>query len=41
MSKVRKSNKEAHKSPVMTPKQKKKAKQARKHAQDVVPFISR
>lgn len=40
MSKARQSNKEPRKAPLLTPKQKKAAKQARKHANDVVPFIT-
>lgn len=39
MNKVRKSNKEPRKAPVMTPKEKKAARHARKHAEDVVPFL--
>lgn len=41
MSKARQSNKEARKQPVLTPKEKKAAKQAKKHAADVVPLINR
>lgn len=41
MGKARQSNKEAKKQPLMTPKEKKAAKQARKHASDVVPIIPR
>ena len=41
MGKVQQSNKEAKKQPVMTPKEKKTAKQAKKHAGDVVPIIVR
>jgi hypothetical protein len=41
MTKARQSNKEAKKQPLMTPKEKKAAKQTRKHAADVVPFIVR
>jgi hypothetical protein len=41
MTKARQSNKEAKKQPLMTPKEKKVAKQARKHASDVVPFVVR
>lgn len=41
MSKARQSTKEAKKQPLMTPKEKKAAKQARKHASDVVPIIPR
>lgn len=39
MSKIRQGNKEAKKHPVMNPKEKKAAKQARKHAHDAVPLI--
>ncbi len=39
MNKVRKSNKEERKSPMLSPKEKKAVKQARKHASDVVPLI--
>lgn len=39
MPKVRKSNKEMKKPAVHTPKEKKAAKQAKKHASDVVPII--
>jgi len=38
MGKSRQSNKEAKKPPVMTPKERKAAKQ-KKHAMDVVPLI--
>lgn len=42
MGKARQSNKEAKKQPVMTPKEKKAAKQAKKHhASDIVPLITR
>lgn len=41
MGKARQSNKEAKKQPVMTPKEKKAAKNAKKHASDVVPMIPR
>lgn len=41
MTKVKKSNKEAKKQPLLNPKEKKAAKQAKKHAQDVVPLIPR
>jgi hypothetical protein len=41
MNKIKKSNKEARKQPVLNPKEKKAAKLARKHAQDVVPFLVR
>lgn len=39
MSKARQSNKEAKKPATLSPKEKKAAKHARKHAQDVVPFL--
>lgn len=39
MSKSQRSNREAKKQSLLTPKQKKAAKQAKKHAGDVVPFI--
>lgn len=41
MGKVRQGNKEVKKQPVMTPKEKKAAKQAKKHASDIVPLITR
>ena len=41
MGKVRKGNKEVKKQPVMTPKQKKAGKQAKKYASDIVPLITR
>jgi hypothetical protein len=41
MSKTRHSTKEAKKQPVLTPKEKKVVKQAKKHAADVVPLIVR
>lgn len=40
MGKARQSNKEPKKQAAMTPKQKKTAKQAKKHASDVVPLLS-
>ena len=40
MGKQRQSNKEEKKQPAMTPKEKKAAKQAKKHATDFVPFLS-
>ncbi|HET7776882.1 MAG TPA: hypothetical protein VFK74_10970 [Azospira sp.] len=40
MGKERHSSKEAKKQPLLTPKEKKAAKQAKKHAGDVVPLIS-
>lgn len=39
MGKVRQSNKEAKKQPAMTPKEKKAAKQVKKHAGDSVPLV--
>lgn len=39
MSKARQNNKEPRKPSTLTPKEKKQAKLARKHAQDVVPLI--
>lgn len=41
MRKARQSNKEAKKQPVMTPKEKKAAKQSKKHASDIVPLVAR
>lgn len=41
MSKTSKSNKEVKKPSMLTPKEKKSAKQAKKHASDVVPLIHR
>ena len=41
MSKVQKSNKEAKKQAVHSPKEKRAAKQAKKHAGDAVPLIVR
>ncbi len=41
MSKVQKSNKEAKKQAAKTPKEKKAAKQAKKHAGDAVPLVVR
>lgn len=40
MGKARQSNKEEKKQAVLTPKEKKAAKQAKKHASDAVPFIT-
>lgn len=40
MGKAKESNKEAKKQAVLTPKEKKAAKQAKKHAVDVVPFVT-
>jgi|WetSurMetagenome_2_1015567.scaffolds.fasta_scaffold585971_2 hypothetical protein len=39
MGKIRQNNKEPRKPSTLTPKEKKAAKQARKHASDVVPLI--
>lgn len=39
MSRVRQSNKEPKKQPAMTPKEKKHAKQAKKHASAVTPLL--
>ena len=39
MSKPQKSNKETKKQSLLTPKEKKAAKQAKKHAGDAVPLI--
>jgi hypothetical protein len=39
-NKVKQSNKEAKKQPVFTPKEKKAAKQAKKHGSDMVPLIT-
>jgi hypothetical protein len=41
MGKTTKSNKEAKKPAALTPKEKKSAKVAKKHASDVVPLIHR
>jgi hypothetical protein len=41
MTKERQSNKEAKKQALKTPKEKKAAKQAKKHASDIVPIIAR
>ncbi|MGA7181038.1 MAG: hypothetical protein WBX11_15845 [Thiobacillaceae bacterium] len=41
MSKSQKSNKEAKKQAVLTAKEKKAAKQVKKHAGDIVPIIVR
>lgn len=41
MSKLKQGNKEAKKQPFMSAKEKKAAKQAKKHAADVVPLIPR
>jgi hypothetical protein len=40
MSKSRRSNKEAKKQAVLTPKEKKAAKRVKKHGGDVLPLIS-
>ena len=39
MSKSPRTNREAKKRPLLTPKEKKAAKRAKKHAGDVVPLI--
>jgi hypothetical protein len=39
MSKLQRSNKEAKKQALLTPKEKKAAKQVKKHAGDAVPLI--
>ena len=41
MGKIRQGNKEQKKQPLLTPKEKKSAKQAEKHASDIVPLVSR
>lgn len=41
MGKARESNKEAKKAPTRTPKEKKAAKQLRKHESDATPIIPR
>jgi hypothetical protein len=41
MSKLQKSNKETKKQALHSPKEKKAAKQAKKHAGDVVPMVVR
>jgi hypothetical protein len=41
MGKTRQSNKEPKKQPVLTPKEKKAAKQTKKHAPDVTRLIPR
>lgn len=41
MGKTTKSNKEVKKQSLLSPKEKKTAKQAKKHASDVVPLIHR
>ncbi len=39
MSKIQRANKESKKPALLTPKEKKAAKLAKKHAGDVVPFV--
>lgn len=39
MSKLQRTNREVKKQALLTPKEKKAAKQAKKHAGDVVPFV--
>jgi hypothetical protein len=41
MSRIRQTQKEAKKQPLLTPKEKKHAKQAKKHASAITPLISR
>jgi len=41
MSKSQRSNREARKQAILTPKEKKAAKQAKKHAGDFVPLIAK
>jgi len=41
MGKIRQGNKESKKQPLLTPKEKKTAKQAEKHAPGVAPLIQR
>ena len=41
MSKLKKSNKETKKHPLLTPKEKKAAKMEKKHAGDFVPLLVR
>lgn len=41
MGKARQSNKEAKKQPLLTHKEKKVAKQAKKHAADTIPLLTR
>lgn len=41
MGKVRQSNKEAKKPAALTPKEKKAAKQTKKHASDTIPIVPR
>jgi len=40
MGKIRQSNKEAKKQPLLTPKEKRAAKHEKKHAHDKVPLIA-
>ena len=41
MSKTQQSNKESKKQPLLSPKEKKAAKQMKKHAGDVVPLLGK
>jgi hypothetical protein len=41
MGKIRQNSKEPKKQPALNPKEKKAAKQAKKHALDVVPLVPR
>lgn len=41
MSKTQRTNKEAKKQPLLTPKEKKAAKRDKKHAGDHAPFIAK
>jgi hypothetical protein len=41
MGKARQSNKETKKQSLLTPKEKKAVKHAKKHASDIVPLITR
>lgn len=41
MGKIRQGNKETKKQAAMTPKEKKAAKQAKKHSSDIVPIVPR
>jgi len=41
MGKPKQSKKEERKAPLLTPKEKKAAKQAKKHASDTTPLITR
>ncbi len=41
MGKTRQGNREQKKQPLLTPQQEKSAKQAEKHASDIVPPVSR